>query len=171
MDLLERFRRGDVDAFETLFRQFQGNVYGWIVQIVRDPALAEDLTVETFLRIHKARRRFNSGAAFGPWARRIATNLAIDHIRSRPREQELLVETAATMPDSAVQRETREKIEKALRRLSPKLQATAILALIEGQSYEEIANAMGKPVGVIRMRVFRAVMQLRKHLERMGVKP
>ena len=50
MELLEQFRQGDVAAFETLFRQFQGEVYGWIVRVVRNPALAEDLTIETFWR-------------------------------------------------------------------------------------------------------------------------
>jgi len=48
MELLERFALGDIEAFETLFRQFQGQVYRWIVQIVRDPGAAEDLTIETF---------------------------------------------------------------------------------------------------------------------------
>ena len=89
MELLKRFKQGDVDAFETLFRQFQADVYGWIVQIVRDRTLAEDLAIETFWRIHKTRARFDTESAFGAWARRIATNLAIDHLRRRRPEQEL----------------------------------------------------------------------------------
>ena len=79
MELLKRFRQGDPDAFEALFRQFQGEVYSWIVRIVRDPSTAEDLTVDTFWRIYRARGRFDSEKSFGAWARRIATNLAIDH--------------------------------------------------------------------------------------------
>jgi len=172
LELLNRFRQGDVDAFETLFRQFQSEVYGWIVQVVRDPGIAEDLTMETFWRIHKARKRFDTGKSFGAWARRIATNLAIDHVRWRRPEKELLVEPPAVeMPDSVLRQETRERIERAFSRLPAKLQATAFLALVEEQPYEEIASALGKPVGVIRTRVFRAVRQLRKQLERMGVKP
>jgi hypothetical protein len=58
MELLKRFKQGEVDAFETLFRQFQAEVFGWIAQIVQDPGIAEDLTIETFWRIHKARERF-----------------------------------------------------------------------------------------------------------------
>jgi RNA polymerase sigma-70 factor (ECF subfamily) len=80
MDVLERFSRGDPGAFETLFRQFQKDVYGWIVRIVRDPDAAEDLTVETFWRIHRAHARFDSSRSFGAWARRIATNVAFDHL-------------------------------------------------------------------------------------------
>ena len=171
MELLKRFRQGDVDAFETLFRQFQAEVYGWIVQIVRDPGIAEDLTIETFWRIYKARARFDDEASFGAWARTIARNLAIDHIRGRRREQELSEQSLSVAPpDSALRRETREKIERAFRQLPPKLQAAATLALVDERPYEEIADLLGAPVGAIRTRVFRAIRQLRKQLERMGVK-
>ena len=171
MELFERFKQGDVDAFEALFRQHQGVVYGWIVQIVHDPGLAEDLTIETFWRVYRTRGRFDTRYSFGAWVRRIAANLALDHIRLRHREQELVVEPAKDDPDAAAGREAREKIRQAFQRLSPKLQATANLALIEEQSYEEIARAFGKPVGTIRTRVFRAVRQLRKELQRLGMKP
>ena len=171
MELLKRFKQGDVDAFETLFRQFQAEVYGWIVQIVRDPGIAEDLTIETFWRIHKARARFDTEASFGAWARRIARNLAIDHMRSRHREQELSEQClSAEAPDSALRRETHEKLERAFGRLPPKLQAAATLALVDERPYQEIAELLGTSVGVIRTRVFRAVRQLRKQLERSGVK-
>jgi len=172
MELLERFKEGYLDAFETLFRQFQGDVYGWIMQVVRDRGIAEDLTIETFWRIYRARERFDTEGAFGAWARRVATNVAIDHIRSA-RNMERLPEQLPSKetPDPAIQREIREKVERAFLRLSPKLRVAAILALVEERPYEEIASALGKPVGVIRTRVFRAVRQLRKQLERMGVTP
>ena len=67
MELLKRFAAGDREAFETLFRQFQGEVYGWIVRIVRDPGAAEDLTVETFWRIYRAHARFDPEGSFGAW--------------------------------------------------------------------------------------------------------
>jgi RNA polymerase sigma-70 factor, ECF subfamily len=171
MELLKRFKEGDIDAFETLFRQFQAEVYGWIAQIVRDRGIAEDLTIETFWRIYKARARFDTDAAFGAWARRIATNLAIDHIRRRRAEQELPEQLpAAEAPDSSRRREMRRTIKSAFRRLPTKLQVAATLALIEERSYEEIAAALGRPVGTVRTRVFRAVRLLRKQLERMGMK-
>src|SRR5437016_14681314 len=58
-DVLRQFCHGDLDAFETLFHQHQTEVYGWIVRIVRDPAIAEDLTIETFWRIYRAHARFD----------------------------------------------------------------------------------------------------------------
>jgi RNA polymerase sigma-70 factor (ECF subfamily) len=171
MDLLKRFRQGDPEAFEALFRQFQAEVYGWIVRIVRDPAAAEDLTLETFWRIHRARGRFDPGVSFGAWARRIATNLAIDHLRQMRREVALpddLAEPASA--DPIVCRETRRQIAIAFQRLPLTLRVAATLSLIEEQSPKEIAQALGTSEGAIRVRVFRAVRLLRQQLRRLGVK-
>ena len=75
-DVLQKFCHGDPEAFEALFRRYQSEVYGWIFRIFRDPAAAEELTVEAFWRIHRAHARFDPGRGFEPWARRIATNAA-----------------------------------------------------------------------------------------------
>src|SRR5215204_6558936 len=170
MELLKRFRQGDPEAFEALFRQFQAEVYGWIVRIVRDPSAAEELTVETFWRIHRARGRFDPDASFGAWARRIATNLAIDHLRQKRREVALPDDLAEpTSPDPIVCRETRRQIAEAFRRLPLKLRVPATLSLIEEQSPKEIAEALGTSEGAVRVRVFRAVRLLRQQLRRVGV--
>jgi RNA polymerase sigma-70 factor (ECF subfamily) len=86
---LERFTRGDIQAFEALFRDYQGEVYGWIIRIVHDSGAAEDLTIETFWRIYRARARFDPCRPFGAWARRIATNLALEHLSRRHPEKSL----------------------------------------------------------------------------------
>lgn len=165
MDLLRRFALGEIDAFETLVRQFQGDIYGWIVRIVRDQSIAEDLSVETLWRIYRARQQFRPDGNFAAWARRIATNLALDHLRRKRSEQSLLAEPAAAPPpDHLLQRETREKIQQAFRRLPAKLQVAATLALVEEQPYDEIADALGTSVGAVKLRVFRAVRILRRQL-------
>ena len=153
MDLLRRFALGEIDAFETLVRQFQGDIYAWIVRIVRDPGIAEDLTAETLWRIYRARHQFRPDGNFGAWARRIATNLAFDHLRRKRPEQSLLAEPAgAPQSDQLLQRETREKIQQAFRRLPAKLQVAAMLALVEEQPYDEIADALGTSVGAVKLR-------------------
>src|SRR2546430_12890982 len=81
LSTLEQFAAGDLVAFETLFREFQSPVYGWIMRIVRDRAAAEDLTVETFWRAWNARARFDPHRSFGAWARRIASNVALNHLK------------------------------------------------------------------------------------------
>src|SRR5215510_13047709 len=134
MELLERFAQGELEAFETLFRQFQGEVYGWIVRIVRDPSAAEELTVETFWRIYRAHARFDPARSFGAWARRVATNVALDHL-SNVRPEVEFVEFSEDLlqrppPDPAVQHDIRERIRCAFRQLPAKLQVAATLALI-----------------------------------------
>ncbi len=172
MELLERFAQGELEAFETLFRQFQGEVFGWIIRIVRDPGIAEDLTVETFWRVYQARSRFDPARSFGAWTRRIATNAAIDYLKTVRREV-LLTENHGpeVPPNPGVQRDLRDRIEQAFAGLPAKLQVVARLALIEEQPYEEIAGALEISVGAVKSRAFRAVRLLRRKLKRMGIEP
>jgi RNA polymerase sigma-70 factor (ECF subfamily) len=170
MSLLERFTKGDPDAFEEIFRQFQGQVYAWIVRIVRDPGAAEDLTVETFWRIYQARGRFDRQKDFGGWAYRIATNLALSHLRRRLLHQELPEHIAAEdSPDPAVQGEMKEAVRRAVANLPPKLQVALTMALIEERPYQEIAEVLGIAEGTVKSRVFRAVRILRKQLSKLRV--
>ena len=173
---LEKFSRGDVQAFETLFREYQGEVYGWIVRMVRDPGVAEDLTVETFWRIYRARARFDPRRPFGAWARRIATNLALEHLSRRHVEKPLdqdLPPRAASYPveDARVGADVREKVVAAFGELPAKLRAAATMALIEEAPYAEIATVLGITVNGVKSRVFRAVRLLRRSLEKRGVRP
>jgi len=165
MELLERFAAGDLDAFERLFREHQREVYGWIVRIVRDSGIAEDLTVETFWRIYRSRARFDPKGNFNAWARRIATNAALDHLRRTRSETELPEDLPADpQPDPAIAQETRLSVRKAFAALPPKYRLVATLALIEEESYENIAQAAGISASVVKVRVFRAVRMLRKQL-------
>jgi len=171
---LEQFTRGDIQAFETLFREYQGAVYGWIVRIVRDPGTAEDLTVETFWRIYRARARFDPRRPFGAWARRIATNLALEHLSRRraetPLDQDLPPRAAScAVPDPAVGADVRAKVLAAFGELPAKLRAAATLAMIEETPYAEIADALGISINAVKSRVFRAARLLRRSLQKRGV--
>jgi RNA polymerase sigma-70 factor (ECF subfamily) len=165
MDLQQRFVAGDLKAFEQLFRDYQRQVYAWIVRIVRDSATAEDLTVETFWRIYRSRTLFRPDGNFGAWSRRIATNIALDHLRKSRRETELPHDLLAPVePDPAVSREMRVRIRSAFANLPPKYRLVATLALIEEAPYEEIAAAAGITVALVKVRVFRATRMLRRQL-------
>ena len=170
MELLARFAAGDLDAFETLFRQHQKQVYGWIVRIVRDSGIAEDLTVETFWRIYRSRARFDPAGNFQAWARRIATNAALDHLR-RARPETTLPEDlpGRPRPDPALRRETCHSIHQAFSQLLAKYRLVATLALIEEEPYEKIAEAAGISPALVKVRVFRAVRMLRTKLQSMGL--
>lgn len=174
--LLNAFRHGDVGAFETLFHQHQRAVFGWILRIVRNPAAAEDLTVETFWRIHRAHARFDPSRGFEGWARRIATHAALDWMRSRRGEAEMTAEMLLDVPardvgDAAVSAEIREKTARAFQRLPPKLRIAAVLAMVEEQPHKDVAEALGISVAAVKLRVFRALRLLRKDLEQEGIRP
>ena len=171
-DVLPQFRHGDLDAFETLFRQHQTEVYRWIVRIVGDQGVAEDLTIETFWRIYRAHARFDPARSFGSWARRIATNAALDHLRTAKPETNLPDDLPSpVLPNPGISAEVRQKTAHAFRRLPPKLQVAASLAVIEELPYKEIAEALGISSGAVKTRVFRALRLLRKELKRQGIEP
>ncbi len=174
-DLLELFRAGDADAFEVLFRTHQRSVYGWVLRIVRDAAAAEDITVEVFWRIYRARARFGAGRGFEPWARRIATHAALDWLRVQRPASELTTEVMATHgatgANPAVTAELRVKTAQAFERLPPQFRVAALLAVVEERPHKEVAEALGISVTAVKLRVFRAVRLLRKDLERQGMKP
>jgi RNA polymerase sigma-70 factor (ECF subfamily) len=172
MDLAKRFAAGDLDAFEALFREHQRNVYRWIVRIVRDPAAAEDLTIEAFWRMYRARARFDASGNCAAWLRRIAVNVAIDHLR-RVKPMGQLPENLPAAPagDRAVDSETRIAIQRALAELSPRLRVVVQLGLIEEEPYQEIAGALGISVNAVKVRMFRGIRLLRQKLVEARITP
>jgi RNA polymerase sigma-70 factor (ECF subfamily) len=167
MDLrLEAFIGGDHAAFEALFREYQREVYGWIVPLVRDPAAAEDLTIETFWRIFRSRARFDPSRSFGAWARRIAINVALDHLNraaaDRVRFAPIGDADGAAAP--AADRDAHRSIVHAFLNLPATLRVTARLALVEERPYQEIAELLGVSVGAVKSRVFRATRLLQQDL-------
>jgi RNA polymerase sigma-70 factor (ECF subfamily) len=171
-NVLIEFQQGDVNAFETLFRLHQRAVYGWILRIVRNTSAAEDLTIESFWRIHCAHARFQASHGFEGWARRIATNVALDYLRTTRHETELPADIAApAAADPAMSAEIRSKTALAFQRLPPKLRIAAVLSVVEELPGMEVAEALGISVAAVKLRVFRALRLLRKDLQQQGIAP
>jgi RNA polymerase sigma-70 factor, ECF subfamily len=174
--VLSRFRHGDVDAFETLFRMHQRAVQGWVLRIVREPTAAEDVTIEAFWRMHQAHARFDPERGFEPWAQRIATHAALDWLRRQKPESGISPELWDSVPappgsDPAVTAEIRNKTLRAFARLPAKLRITALLAVVEERPHKEVADALGISIGAGKLRVFRALRLLRTDLTRQGITP
>ena len=171
MELLERFVQGDLDAFESVFRQHQSSVYAWIVRIVRDPGAAEDLTIETFWRIYRSRASFDPHREFGGWAHRIALNLAYNHLRESRRWAPLerhLADRGA--PAGSAGEELGECVRQAVGELPESLREVTSLALLDERSYPDVARMTGLTAGAVKSRVFRAMRLLRERLLEMGVR-
>jgi RNA polymerase sigma-70 factor, ECF subfamily len=169
-EILGAFVRGDQPAFERLFRQFEADVYQWIVRIIRDRSAADDVLVEAFWRAYRGRAHFDTSRSFGAWMRRIATNASLDHLRASKVRRGWLV-ADDTLPARSPDRDANDAIAVAFRRLPPEMQIVATLALIEEEPYADIADALGIPVGTVKSRVFRATRMLREELARLGLRP
>jgi RNA polymerase sigma factor (sigma-70 family) len=144
----------------------------WLWRIVRNCATAEDLTIETFWRIYQAHTRFDATREFEPWARAIATHVAIDWLRRQRAEEELPADIPVTPRcDPAIAEEIRRRTTAAFARLPPKLRVAAVLAVVEERPYLEVADALGISVGAVKLRVFRALRLLRRDLEKQGITP
>jgi RNA polymerase sigma factor (sigma-70 family) len=101
-----------------------------------------------------------------PWARRIATNVALDHLKTARPETDLPDDLPSPpLPEPGISEELRRKTARALLRLPPKLQVAATLALIEEQPYKEIAEALGISTGAVKVRVFSSHPLSKKRIE------
>ncbi len=174
--VLDEFRQGNVDAFETLFHLHQRAVYGWILRIVRNPDAAEEVTVEAFWRIHRAHARYDPQRSFEAWARTIATHAALDWLRAHRFERSRSPEPfqdppAPSAPDPAITAEIRRRTESAFSRLPPRLRVAALLAVVEELPQKQVAEALGISITAVKLRVFRALRLLRKDLQRQGITP
>jgi len=164
---------GDRRAFEALYRHFEAEVRRWIVRIVRDQDAADDVLVEAFWRAYRGRARFDPSRSFGAWMRRVATNASLDHL-ARARRHARATEAPWPATDPAIEADDgalHGAIVVAFRRLPPRMQVVATLALVEGRSHAEIAEALDLPVGTVKSRVFRATRALRRELQRLGIRP
>jgi len=149
--------------FRQLYDQEYLSVYRSIRAVVLEPAAAEDLTQETFVRAYRARLRYTPPAPPGVWLRRIGINLAISYLRRRKLAR-FLPARLYMAPDRRDydRAEARDVVEKAMARLSPKLRAAVVLHYYEGLTREEIAEVLGVPAGTVASRIAKAVAIMRK---------
>jgi RNA polymerase sigma-70 factor (ECF subfamily) len=166
VQLMLAFREGDAAAFDALFRRWAGPLLRFLERMVRDSGVAEELTQEVFLRVHRARDRYAPEARFSTWLYRIATNLALNELR-RPRhraphrsaedeEAPPLVGAEPAPDDVAHARRLGEQVERELGRLPEKQRAALCLAAVEGLSYAEVAGALDVTEKAVKALVHRA---------------
>ena len=169
--LVRRCLRGDAEAVRALVDRFQAEVYGLCVRLLNHRHDAEDVTQEVFLRIFRSLRKWDSSRPLRPWIMGIAVNRCRTWLAQRARRPELadyLHETAAAPPadDSA---ELVSEIQAALRQLRPEYRSVFVLFHEHGHPYEEIAEALGRPVGTIKTWLHRARLEVLDYLRRRGM--
>ena len=163
--------RGEMAAFEALYRRHAGRIHGVIVRLVGNHgARAEDLTQDAFVRAWQALPAFRFESAFGTWLHRLAVNTALMDLRSRKsRPQEDGDEDAFEAlgaPDSAGHGTALSMdLERAVASLPPRARAVLVLYDVEGWQHEEIAAELGMAVGSSKAQLHRARHLLRARLE------
>ena len=171
----------DLDgSFEELVLSHQRLVYGLALRVVADPADAEEVAQDTFVRAYHALAGYDAGRVAAmrlrPWLARIALNLARNRVRRRPPPgrpledgdgQALAVAApAASQPDQlAERRQERKQLAELLATLPRGWREAVVLRHVEGLPYAEVAEALGRPLGTVKTHVHRGVRQLREDLE------
>src|SRR5215212_9187927 len=172
ISLVHRVQRGDKGAFDALVLKYQHKVVKLVMRYVRNPAEAEDIAQEAFIKAYRALPQFRGDSAFYTWLYRIAINTAKNAIVSRDRspiEYDLDLQNPeesydvqgrlkdSETPEALVMtEEIRTTVNTAIDALPEDLRTAIVLRELEGLSYEEIAATMECPVGTVRSRIFRA---------------
>jgi len=168
--LVKRAQRGDVRAFEALYRAHSKRVYALCRRLCGDVTLAEDLCQETFVRAWTGLASFRGKAAFGTWLHRVAVNTVLGHRRWSDSREDLRAEDLSTVEAfSAAKPEGRSShsldLERAIARLPQGARAVFILHDVEGYLHREISEMTGMAVGTSKAHLHRARRLLREALE------
>ena len=159
-DLILQARRGAAEAFGELVMRYQTGVFNVCYRILHERSEAEDLAQETFLRAYDRIQSFDIEREFGPWIRRVAANLCLNHLESQKVTAELDDERdadPAQLPEAAQEaRERSEQIRSALASLPPYYRLVVELRHYQALSYDEIAKEMHIPLSDVKSHLFRA---------------
>ncbi|HSN26387.1 MAG TPA: sigma-70 family RNA polymerase sigma factor [Kofleriaceae bacterium] len=180
-ELVEAARRGDRDAFRTLFERYHRRAYALAFGVLRHQDDALDVVQDAFIKAHRYLDKFEGNSSFYTWLYRIVMNLAIDHLRKHRRvkpvelDEQRLEESAgddsllptilgANPGRALMDKQIRARIDEALATLSDNHRAVLIMRELEGMSYEEMAQAMGCSKGTIMSRLFHARKNMQRQL-------
>jgi RNA polymerase sigma-70 factor (ECF subfamily) len=172
LSLVRRVQAGDRGAFDLLVLKYQHKVVKLVMRYMKDPAEAEDVAQEAFIKAYRALPQFRGDSAFYTWLYRIAINTAKNALVARDRSPisyEINLNSDDDAPDVAsrlrdpdtpeglaLTEEIRTTVTAAIDALPEDLRTAIVLRELDGMSYEEIAAAMDCPVGTVRSRIFRA---------------
>lgn len=164
--LLAQARRGDVRAFERLYRETCARVHGLCLRLTRDPAIAEDCTQETYLRAWRALASFEGRSQLTTWLHRIAVNVVIERRRRRREEPESLDDIDEAARGIVIDTPIEEReIERAIDSLPDGARDALVLCGIYGHSHAEAGAMLGLAEGTCKAQLHRARALLRARLE------
>jgi RNA polymerase sigma factor (sigma-70 family) len=170
-DLMLQVRQGASEMLGVLFDRYQTPLYNFYAKLTGDRTVSEDLVQEVFLRILRYRQSYRPGTSFRAWIYQIARNARLDHVRKNPPQAAFDGQAAAPLPstDSAQQNQETQLLRRALMQLPEEKREILVLSRFQELKYDEIARLVGCEVGAVKVRVHRALQELRdtfRQLER-----
>lgn len=159
---LARAKAGDEAAYHWLLTRYRARVVRLAAHVLRREGEAEDVAQEAFLRAFRRLPSFRGEGRFSAWLFRIVVRLCLDRQRSAHWTAEVSEETAPPVIASSDDSDTRLMVSALLDQLSPPMRAALVLREMEGLDYDEIALALGIPVGTVRSRLHTARAQFRQ---------
>lgn len=178
---IEKAKRGDRDAFNSLVSKYQIRVYQFAFRLCNNHDIASDLTADSFLRVYSNLNKFRLDSKFTTWMFRIVTNCFLDlkkreRIRTHDSLDEMIetgegevakqVGTDEDDPHESIERTERQKaMERAIQRLPDYQRAMIVMYHLEMMSYEEIAASLSLPLGTVKSRLNRSRLALKELLE------
>ena len=172
-DLVQRCRRGDLGAFEDMYKRFGGRLYTVAYRMTGSAADAEDLVQDIFLQAYRRLDTFRGEAALGTWLHRLAVNACLDFVRSKQGRRQRMtdpvddldaLEAPATGPWRAEAALDRLDLERAIAQLPPSYRRAFLLHDVEGLEHHEIGEALGIAEGTSKSLLFKARTRLRSLL-------
>jgi RNA polymerase sigma-70 factor (ECF subfamily) len=162
--LMARYADGDPAAFQLLFRRYESRMYAFFRRRTRSPERAQDLYQELFLRVHRARERYDPRRPFAPWLFQVAHRLLLDDVRRAHRVREVPLEEPASRAASAGGEdwlEDRELLGRTLSALSREERYILVSSKLAGVGYPQLAARLGKSVQAVRQVASRSLRRLR----------
>ncbi len=164
--LVARARQGDVAAFERLIAAHQSKVYTFAFAFTGSPDVAQDLAQDALVKVYRSLGSFRFQSAFSTWLYSIVKNTYLDARKSRAGRERALEEPlterevadlqdAATAEERLLAKESRRTLLRALRQVPVAYRTVVALADVQGLGYEEIAGALGVPIGTVKSRLKR----------------
>jgi RNA polymerase sigma-70 factor, ECF subfamily len=169
--LLRKAQKGDERAFSVIVRMYEQPVFNYVLRLVGNRSLAEDLTQEVFLRVYQGLAGFSLRARFTTWLFQVTKNRVLDEFRAMERRPRAVVGLDDIPPLEAIdlpieRSETIEAVWRAVYALNPDLKMALLLRDIVGLSYNEIADSLEITLATVKWRIYKARDEVVAALER-----
>lgn len=178
-ELIGIIRAKDKERFSEIIERYQQRLFSYCMTFVYDKQKAEDILQNCFIKIYTNLNSFDASKKFSPWAYRIAHNEAINYLKKNRKEISLdqyedwlnnIADERIDLSAEVDKNLEKDKVRKAVIKLSMKYKEVVMLYYFEGQQYQQISNILQIPVSTVSTRILRAKRKLKKLLDSKEVK-